>query len=70
MRQKAEEWSEYINSGHLNCQDAWLATETTIMKLLLYPLAALTLTEKDCKFIMAPVLDAGLQSSAICKNFP
>jgi hypothetical protein len=39
------------------------------MKSLLYPLPALTLTEKDCNHIMAPVLEAGLQNSAICKNY-
>jgi hypothetical protein len=33
--------------------------ESTITKTLLYPLAALTITEKECNHIMAPVLDAG-----------
>jgi hypothetical protein len=70
MRKKSEEWSTYIKTGHLNKQDAWLATESTIMKTLLYPLAALTLTEKECNHIIAPVLDTGLRSSTICKNFP
>lgn len=70
LRRKAEEWSDYINTGHLNKTDAWLATESTILKSLLYPLAALTLTDKECSHIIAPVLDAGLRSSAVCKNFP
>jgi hypothetical protein len=70
LQGKAEEWSKYINSGHLNRKDAGLATESTIMKSLLYPLVALTLTEKECSHIIAPVLDADLQSSAVCKNFP
>jgi hypothetical protein len=70
LRRKAEEWRDYIKTGHLNKKDAWLATESTIMKSLLYPLPALTLTEKECNYILAPVLEAGLQSSAICKNYP
>jgi hypothetical protein len=70
LRRKAEEWRDHIKTGHLNKRDAWLATETTIMRSLLYPLPALTLTEKECNHIMAPVLEAGLQSSAICKNYP
>jgi predicted lipid carrier protein YhbT len=70
LRHKAEEWSEYINAGHLNRQDAWLATESTILKSLLYPLALLTLMEKECNHIIAPVLESGLRSSSICKNFP
>jgi hypothetical protein len=70
FRSKSEEWSKYISLGHLNRQDTWLATETTILKSLLYPLAALTLTEKECNHIIAPVLESGLQNSSICKNFP
>jgi hypothetical protein len=70
LRKNAEEWKAYITTGHLNKKDAWLATESTIVKSLLYPLPALTLTEKDCTYIMAPVLEAGLQNSAICKNYP
>ncbi len=70
LRAKSEEWSEYISSGHLNRQDVWLVTKTTILKSLLYPLAALTLTEKDCNHIIAPLLESGLQNSSICKNFP
>jgi hypothetical protein len=47
-----------------------MATETTIIKTQLYPLAALTLTEKECNHIMALVLDDRLCSSTICKKFP
>jgi hypothetical protein len=60
LRLKAEEWSQYLTSGHLNHSDAWLSTESTIIKSLLYPLAALTMTERECNHIMAPVLEAGL----------
>jgi hypothetical protein len=70
LRRKAEVWRDYIKTGHLTKKDAWLATETTIMRSLLYPLPALTLTEKECNHIIAPVLEAGLQSSSICKNYP
>lgn len=69
-RKKAEEWKAYITMGHLNKKDAWLATELTIMRSLLYPLPAITLTGKDCNYIMAPVLEAGLQNYTICKNYP
>jgi hypothetical protein len=70
LRQKSEEWGDYIKTGHLTKKDAWLATETTIMWSLLYPLPVLTLSEKECNYIMAPVLEARLQSSSICKNYP
>jgi hypothetical protein len=70
LRKKVEEWNKYINSGHLNRQDKWLAMESTIVRSLLYPLSTLTLSEKECNHIMAPVLEAGLQNSSICKNYP
>ena len=42
----------------------------TIMKTLEYPLVALTLTEAECDFIMAPVLAGGLPRAGICRNIP
>ena len=59
-----------IIKGHLSPTEAWLALETTIMKSISYPLPALTLTEKQCQFIMAPALKAGLNASHICRSFP
>jgi hypothetical protein len=40
------------------------------MKSIEYPLLALTLTEKECDFIMAPLLEASLTKSHIQQNFP
>lgn len=37
LRKKSAEWSKFINSGHLNRTDAWLVTQSTIMKSLIYP---------------------------------
>ena len=38
------------------------------MKTLEYPLLATTLTQKDCAYIMAPVLEGGLTRAGICRN--
>jgi hypothetical protein len=70
LMHKSEQWKDMINTGHLQRTDAWQALETTILKTLEYPLPALTLTEKECNRIIRPVLDAGLNKSAICKTFP
>jgi hypothetical protein len=70
LLQKAEEWRDNINSGHLNKTDAWQALETTIMKSIQYPMKALTLSEPECREIMKPILQAGLQKSSLCKNYP
>jgi len=70
LRQKAEEWKANIQSGHLNRHEAWLALNSTIMKSLLYPLPALTLTEAQCTKIMAPVISAGLNCLGVSSKMP
>ena len=70
LRQKAEEWKPNIQSGHLNRLEAWLALNSTIMKSLLYPLPALTLTEAQCTKIMAPVISAGLNCLGVSSKMP
>jgi hypothetical protein len=40
------------------------------MKTLEYPLLALTLTERDCTHIMAPILMGELLACGICHDFP
>ena len=42
----------------------------TTTKALEYPLVALTLTEEDCDYTMAPVLQGGLHKAGICRNIP
>lgn len=47
-----------------------MATECSILKSLQYPMPALTLTEKECTSIMAPVLHSSLPKNHICRNLP
>ena len=70
LREKAVHWRNLIKTGHIDNRDAWLALQTTIYKTLQYPLPALTLTEKECNHVMAPMLMGGLSSSGINRNIP
>lgn len=70
MRKKAITWSNYIKTGHLQRETAWQSVETTILKSLLYPVPALTLSEQECTSIMAPVLAIGLPASSMNRNYP
>lgn len=70
LRKKADQWAVYICTGHINQKDAWTALDSTILKTLRYPLPALTLSQKQCKHIMAPVLQACLPKTAIARNYP
>ena len=70
LRQKAEEWGSNVRSGHLNRHESWLALNSTIMRSLLYPLPALTLTEDQCTKIMALVIVAGLNCLRVSSKLP
>ena len=70
LRKKTDNWAAYIQTGHISKQDAWQALDSTIMKTIQYPAAALCLTEKECKYIMAPVLQVCLPKSSIARTYP
>ena len=67
LRDKTDTWNAQVNAGYLNQHEAWTALNSTIMKTIEYLLPAITLTPKDSTKIMAPVLEAGLKSSGICR---
>ena len=70
LLEKATLWSELVHKGHLTADDVMLAMDTTIIQSLQYPLPALTLTEKECTSIMAPVLEVALPYSRVCRTYP
>jgi hypothetical protein len=70
LLQKSKLWSELIHKGHLTASDVMAAMDTTIVPALHYPLTALTLTEKECTSIMAPILEVALPYSQVCRKFP
>ena len=70
MRNVSVTFRDNIRSGFLNKTDAWHAMNTTVLKTLQYPLPALTLSEKECNHIMAPVLEAALSAAGYNNSFP
>jgi hypothetical protein len=70
LRQKADSFADSMRTGFLSKNDAWYALTATILKTLEYPMAAITLTEKDWNFIMAPILTSGLPRAGIDRSFP
>jgi hypothetical protein len=67
---KANLWSELVHKGHLNAEDVMRAMDSTITQTLNYSLPALTLSEKECTRIMAPILNVALPQSKVCRTFP
>ena len=70
LRSKSEKWKDLITSGHITKTNAYQVLNTTILKSLEYPMPALTLTKKQCTYIMAPALTAGLAKSGVSSRFP
>ena len=70
LQGKAQLWSDLVHKGHLTAADVMQAMDTTIAQTLKYSLPALTLTEKECQSIMAPVLKVALPYAHVSRNFP
>ena len=68
MMEKANEWARKVRQSYISQYAADIGLETTIMKSLGYPLAAVCLTEKQCDKIMQPVLRAALPKMGINQN--
>ena len=51
--------------GNLSRYDAWSSFNSTVIKILGYPLLGLTLTEAACITIISPLLSGGLPSMGI-----
>ena len=66
----AVRWGDRIRTGHLPRRASWLALTSTIMRQLIYPLSATTLSSQECHSILSPVLQAGLPASGISRSFP
>ena len=54
-----------MRAGHSSKQEAWTALCSNISMKLNYPIAACTLTQTECKSIMAPAIQAALPKAGI-----
>ena len=70
LRKKTMEFADNMRTGFLSKNDAWYALNSTIMKMLEYPMEATTITEEEWNKIMAPILLSGLPRSGIDRKFP
>jgi hypothetical protein len=60
LRERVSNWADRIRMDHLPRQLVWESMQTTITKIIQYPLPVTTLTEAQCRWIMAPLLAHGL----------
>jgi hypothetical protein len=62
MRSVAVEWRDRLRAGHLTRYEAWTALSTCVMKTLLYPAPALTISKAEANHIMAPIVMSSLNA--------
>lgn len=65
MKDKAIKLGEYIQTGHVQKHEAWIAMSTMVMKALEYLLPALNISENDMTSIMWPILKHFLPKSGL-----
>jgi len=65
LRLAAVDWAAKLRIGRSSQAEAWTALHTTISRKLMYPLSALTLTEKECTSILAPAIKVALPKAGI-----
>ena len=70
LKERARDWADRVRTGHLPRRLVWESMNTTILKSLQYPLPATTLTRKQCREIMGPLLAQGLSSSGVVRTLP
>ncbi len=68
--EKACLWADRIRTGHFTHAEAWYSLQFCIMKSLEYPLAASSLSKKDCEKIMKPIRAAVIPALGINRHLP
>jgi len=66
----ATKWADGLRTGTISKNDVWIALQSTILRTLAYPLAALRLSKSQCEAILGPILRYCLPALGVCRNFP
>jgi len=65
----AKDWQRKMKNLKLGRTDSLFSLRNVIMRKLLYPLTATTLTAEQCQAIMSPILVQGLPSAGFVRTF-
>ncbi len=68
LKDKINNWTEYVRTGHLTRNEAWHCLQTTVMKTIEYSLPASVLAQAEYDSLMSLLLKTGLSKAGICRN--
>jgi hypothetical protein len=66
---KIKAWADRIRSGLLSVVETWYSLSTGILKILDYPLAATSISYKDCSRLMTLLLQAALPKMGLPRTY-
>ncbi len=70
MKEFSIKWADQIRTGRLKRSEVHLALHSTLWKTFAYPLPCTSLSQQQCKEIMAPALFQALPAMGVCRHFP
>jgi hypothetical protein len=70
LRRKAESWARNISDCNANREEIWTVLHRTIPFSIGYSLPAVTLSQSQCRYIIAPVYERGLPKAGISSTIP
>ncbi len=66
----AKDWQRKMKNSKLGRQESIFSLRNILLRQLVYPLPATTLTQDQCNKIMSPILAQGLPSAGFVRTFP
>lgn len=70
LRKVAELCADHIRLLKIQAKELWQVIQSRFLKKLHYSLLAMCFTEKECNFIMTPLVEAMLSAFSMCKKLP
>lgn len=70
LKEKAGEWAANLKRCNLNQEDIMHALQTTISKVLQYPMLPYSFTDEECRSIMFQALKLALPKTGFSQRFP
>ncbi len=65
-----EQWAESSKVANLSRYDAMIELKKRVIPAMLFGLEAISLQERDCRYIMAPAIQMGLQLCGTTRVLP
>jgi hypothetical protein len=70
LRKKALQWANCVKQSRANHDEIWTALHRTIPFSICYCLPAVSLTQAECSYVMAPIMKVGLPLAGIVNTIP